>query len=108
MQSEVEKAKQHTDINLHPTLTNIGVTPVHEDEQHQKISSALQSIHSGAGMSKDAVVPETQPTPNLIRLPEKSASAPLGDTAWGFAYMARKLKERFERRRQKGELPNAA
>ena len=108
MQNEIEKAKQHVRIDLQSELTNAGVTVVHEDEQHQEVSSALQSAHPGAGTTKDAAVPQTAPTPNLIRFPEKPMGSPMTDTAWGFTHMARKLEERLERKRQKGELPNAA
>src|SRR3972149_6897600 len=108
MQNEVEKAKQHADISLHPEVANSGVAAVHEDEYYREVSAALQSAHPEADISKDAVVPATEPTPNLIRFPERPAGRPMEDTTWGKAPMAQKLREIFARRQKKGELLNAA
>lgn len=104
MQTELEKAKQHQEVDIRSELTQIGVSAVHEDQIHQEVSSTLQSAHPEANVAKDAIPPIIEPTPNLVRLPEPTGS-PMKDASWGFGVMVRKL---LERRRKKGELPNAA
>ncbi len=105
MEARLDKAKQHQTVNVAPELSQIGATAVHEDQHHQEISAELQSVHPEANTSKDAVVPEINPVPNLVRLPEKPTGSPVKDSSWGQLVMARKL---FERNKKKGELKNAA
>jgi hypothetical protein len=104
MQNELERAKQNQELKIGSELTSIGVNAVHEDKHHQEVHAMLQSVHTEAGVAKEAVPAITEPTANLIRLPEPIGK-PMEDSSWGGAIMARKFLERI---RMKGELPDAA
>ena len=111
MQNEVEhlkKAGSETPVNIGSEISEAGVVGHHESKEMVEIDNS----HGGLLSPSKESVPAQTSHQGLVVIPEpakqKQEGKPMEDTTWGKVHMAQKLKERFERRRQKGELLNAA